>query len=77
MWTFIISEFGPWLLGAAGAVIAFVFAYIKGRGDGKKLERTKITEGQLKLKEKYDEIDRNPRDPDSAYERLLDRARKR
>lgn len=77
MWSFIIGEFGPWLLGAAGAVIAFVFAYIKGRGDGKKLERTKITEGQLKLREKYDEVDRDPRDPSSAYERLRRDSRKR
>lgn len=77
MWSFILSEIGPWLLGAGGILVGIVVAYFKGQGDGKKLERTKITEGQLKLRKQYDEVDSRPRDPDSAYERLLDRSRKR
>lgn len=73
MWTFLIGEFGPWLIGAAVALAAFIGAYVKGRGDGKKLERTKITEGQLKLRKEYDEIDSRPRSPHDAYDRLRDR----
>lgn len=76
MWTFILSEAGPWLLGAAGAMIAFVFAYIKGRGDGKKLERTKITEGELRLRKAYDETNSRPIDHDTAFGELRERSKR-
>ena len=76
MWTFILSEFGPWLLGAGAALVGIAFAYLRGRGDGKKLERTKITEGELRLRKAYDETNSRPIDHDAAFGELRERSKR-
>ncbi|UYQ70954.1 hypothetical protein OF122_12890 [Pelagibacterium flavum] len=57
MWSFIISQFGPWLLGAGGILVGIVVAYFKGQGDGKKLERTKTAEQNAKAAKVRKDVD--------------------
>lgn len=62
---------------AGAVVLAIVLAMAKGRADGRRVAKIKTYEQREELQEKYDEIDAQPIDFDSAISGLRDRSEKR
>lgn len=64
---------------AIGALISLLplAGYFWGRKEGSQIENARQSKARDNLQEHYDEIDRRPTDPDTAYDRLRDRSRGR
>lgn len=71
-------RFGGWRLAAAVATLGLAWRlYATGREHGRREIERRERKRRQELEERYDEIDGRPRDPDDAYDRLHDRARRR
>lgn len=69
---------GGWRLALAVATLGVGWrAYARGRATGQAEVKRRKEALRERLREKYNEIDARPRDPDDAYDRLRDRARGR
>jgi hypothetical protein len=67
---YLLPPFRKWLLGAAGIVAAFLFAYAKGARDQKRAADRKNEVNVKRVEEKYDKIDRQPDDPGGGVDRM-------
>lgn len=69
----IFSKIKSWLIIAGGALAAIFFAYVKGRSDGKALEKAEQQQDREELQNEYDKIDSGKPDFDASIKRLRNR----
>ena len=66
----------PYIIAAGGALLAFLGAYFKGRGDGKAKEKAKRDAAYRKTRERMDDADDLGDDPGAAARWLRERGKR-
>ncbi len=76
---YLLAKFGKWIAAAGAIAMALLYAFTRGRSEGKAVGQTQVTnqinQQAAKVEKKLEQVDRAPIDFDTAVSNLRKRGK--